>query len=120
MSEKVSRTAFLLYILFLQLASAHHLLADPGLTSNWKIFNTSYAMYLAVLASMVHGLTVPGAIEVAQRKKGYTQGLFEWLRKAPWGNPVFSVDVHLAHRLRLPRRHLGRDDGHRAAEPHHP
>ena len=91
MSEKVSRTAFLLYIFFLQLASAHHLLTDPGLTSNWKIFNTSYAMYLAVLASMVHGLTVPGAIEVAQRKKGYTQGLFEWLRKAPWGNPCFSA-----------------------------
>ncbi|MBI1943655.1 MAG: cbb3-type cytochrome c oxidase subunit I [Betaproteobacteria bacterium] len=90
MSEKVSRGAFLLYILFLQLASAHHLLTDPGLTSNWKIFNTSYAMYLAVLASMVHGLTVPGSIEVAQREKGYNQGLFEWLRKAPWGNPVFS------------------------------
>jgi cytochrome c oxidase subunit 1 len=90
LSEKVSRGAFLLYILFLQLASAHHLLADPGLTSNWKIFNTSYAMYLAVLASMVHGLTVPGAIEVAQRKKGFNKGLFEWLRKAPWGNPVFS------------------------------
>ena len=91
MSEKVSRTAFLLYIFFLQLASAHHLLADPGLTSNWKIFNTSYAMYLAVLASMVHGLTVPGSIEVAQRQKGYNHGLFEWLRKAPWGNPVFSA-----------------------------
>src|SRR5512134_3547758 len=91
MSEKVSRTAFLLYILFLQLASAHHLLADPGLTSNWKIFNTSYAMYLAVLASMVHGLTVPGAIEVAQREKGFNSGLFEWLRKAPWSNPCFSA-----------------------------
>jgi cytochrome c oxidase subunit 1 len=90
MSEKVSRGAFLLYIFFLQLASAHHLLADPGLTSNWKIFNTSYAMYLAVLASMVHGLTVPGAIEIAQREKGFNKGLFEWLRKAPWGNPVFS------------------------------
>jgi cytochrome c oxidase subunit 1 len=90
MSERVSRGAFLLYILFLQLASAHHLLADPGLTSNWKIFNTSYAMYLAVLASMVHGLTVPGAIEVAQRQKGYNKGMFEWLRKAPWSNPVFS------------------------------
>ena len=91
MSEKVSRTAFLLYICFLQLASAHHLLADPGLTSNWKIFNTSYAMYLAVLASMVHGLTVPGAIEVAQREKGFNNGLFEWLRKAPWANPCFSA-----------------------------
>jgi cytochrome c oxidase subunit 1 len=43
-----------------------------------------------VLASMVHGLTVPGSMEVAQRSKGLTKGLFEWLRKAPWGNPVFS------------------------------
>jgi len=90
MSEKVSRGAFLLYIAFLQLASAHHLLVDPGLSSTWKIFNTSYAMYLAVLASMIHGLTVPGSIEVAQRVKGFSRGLFEWLRKAPWGNPVFS------------------------------
>jgi cytochrome c oxidase subunit 1 len=90
LSEKVSRSAFLLYILFLQIASAHHLLVDPGLSSEWKIFNTSYAMYLAVLASMVHGLTVPGSIEVAQRAKGLSKGLFEWLRKAPWGNPVFS------------------------------
>jgi len=47
-------------------------------------------MYLAVLASMVHGLTVPGSIEVAQRMKGYNNGLFEWLRKAPWGNPAFA------------------------------
>jgi cytochrome c oxidase subunit 1 len=79
-----------LYIFFLQLASAHHILVDPGVSSTWKIFNTSYAMYLAVLASMVHGLTVPGSIEVAQRAKGFKRGLFEWLRKAPWGNPVFS------------------------------
>jgi cytochrome c oxidase subunit I len=90
MSERVSRGAFLLYILFLQLASAHHLLADPGLSTEWKVVNTSYFMYFAVLASMIHGLTIPGAIEVAQREKGYTKGLFEWLRKAPWGNPVFS------------------------------
>jgi cytochrome c oxidase subunit 1 len=90
MSERVSRTAFLLYILFLQLASAHHLLADPGLSTGWKVINTSYFMYFAVLASMLHGLTIPGAMEVAQRQKGYTKGLFEWLRKAPWGNPTFS------------------------------
>ncbi len=74
MSEKVSRFAFLLYILFLQLACAHHILVDPGISAEWKIFNTSYAMYLAVLASMIHGLTVPGSMEVAQRQKGYTHG----------------------------------------------
>ena len=90
MSERVSRGAFLLYILFLQLASAHHLLADPGVSTAWKVVNTSYFMYFAVLASMIHGLTIPGAIEVAQRAKGYNNGLFEWLRKAPWSNPVWS------------------------------
>jgi cytochrome c oxidase subunit I len=90
LSEKISRSAFLMYILFLQLASAHHLLAEPGLSSEWKIFNTSYAMYLAVLGSMIHGLSVPGAIEAAQRARGYTKGMFEWLRKAPWGNPAFA------------------------------
>ena len=90
MSEKVSRGAFLLYIMFLQLASAHHLLSDPGISSAWKIFNASYFMYFAMMASMIHGLTVPGSIEVAQRGRGFTKGLYEWLRKAPWGNPVFS------------------------------
>lgn len=90
LSEKVSRGAFLMYILFLQLASAHHLLVEPGLSSEWKVFNTSYAMYLAVLGSMIHGLTVPGSIEAAQRRRGFDKGIFEWLRKAPWGNPAFS------------------------------
>ncbi|MDH3263316.1 MAG: cbb3-type cytochrome c oxidase subunit I [Paracoccaceae bacterium] len=90
LSEKVSRMAFLMYILFLQLASAHHLLAEPGLSSTWKIVNTSYMMYLAVLGSLIHGLTVPGAIEAAQRRNGFNRGWFEWLTKAPWGNPAFS------------------------------
>ncbi|MDH3611863.1 MAG: cbb3-type cytochrome c oxidase subunit I [Gammaproteobacteria bacterium] len=90
LSEKISRMAFLMYILFLQLASAHHLLVEPGMSSEWKIFNTSYAMYLAVLGSMIHGMSVPGAIEVAQRSRGLTKGMFEWLRKAPWGNPAFA------------------------------
>jgi cytochrome c oxidase subunit 1 len=47
-------------------------------------------MYLAVLGSMIHGLTVPGSMEAAQRRNGFNRGVFEWLRKAPWGNPAFS------------------------------
>jgi cytochrome c oxidase subunit 1 len=39
---------------------------------------------------MIHGMTVPGAIEAAQRRRGFNRGLFEWLRKAPWGNPAFA------------------------------
>ncbi len=90
LNEKVSRLAFVLYILFISMASAHHLLVDPGFGSAWKVWNTSYAMYLAVLASMIHGFTVPGGIEVGLRLRGYTKGFFEWLRKAPWGDPGFA------------------------------
>jgi cytochrome c oxidase subunit 1 len=89
-NEKVSRSAFVLYILFISMASAHHLLVDPGFGSAWKIVNTSYFMYMAVLASMVHGFTVPAGMELGMRLRGYTDGLFGWLRHAPWGDPGFS------------------------------
>jgi cytochrome c oxidase subunit 1 len=86
----VCRGAFVLYILFINLASAHHILVDPGVSAGWKIWNTSYAMYLAVLASMIHGFTVPAGLEVAMRKRGHNRGVFGWLTAAPWSNPAFS------------------------------
>ena len=89
-NEKLSRTAFVLYILFINVASEHHLLVDPVFSTWHKIVNTSYMMHLAVLASMIHAFAIPASIEVALRKQGHTRGLFEWLKKAPWGNPAFS------------------------------
>ena len=89
-NEKISRTAFVLYILFISMASAHHLLVDPGLGPAWKIVNTSYFMYMAVLASMIHGFTVPAGMELGMRLRGYTNGMFDWLRRAPWHDPGFS------------------------------
>jgi cytochrome c oxidase subunit 1 len=89
-NEKLTRFAFVFYILFINLGSVHHLLVDPGLSIPFKLFNTSYAMYLAVLGSMIHAFSIPAAVEAVQRAKGYTQGLFGWLRNAPWREPGFS------------------------------
>lgn len=93
LNEKLSRLAFILYILFINLGSAHHLLVDPGPSFAWKAVNTSYAMYLAVLGSLIHAFSIPAAIEVALRRQGHTRGLFEWLRKAPWREPGFAALV---------------------------
>lgn len=93
LNEKISRTAFVLYVLFISMASAHHLLVDPGFGPAWKVVNTSYFMYMAVLASMIHGFTVPAGIELGQRLRGFTKGVFDWLRRAPWGDPGFSALV---------------------------
>jgi len=90
LNEKISRMAFVLYILFISMASAHHLLVDPGFGPAWKVWNTSYFMYMAVLASMIHGFTVPAGLEVGMRLRGATQGLFGWLARAPWSDPGFS------------------------------
>jgi cytochrome c oxidase subunit 1 len=93
LNEKISRSAFVLYVLFISMASAHHLLVDPGFGPAWKVVNTSYFMYMAVLASMIHGFTVPAGMELGMRLRGFTQGIFDWLRKAPWGDPGFSALV---------------------------
>jgi cytochrome c oxidase subunit 1 len=93
LNEKISRTAFVLYIMFISMASAHHLLVDPGMGPSWKVVNTSYFMYMAVLASMIHGFTVPAGMELGQRLRGFTRGMFDWLRRAPWGDPGFSALV---------------------------
>lgn len=91
-SEKFSRLAFILYLFFINLGSAHHMLVDPGLSFSWKAVNTSYAMYLAVLASLMHAFSIPAAMEVALRAKGH-KGLFGWLRNGPWNEPGFSALV---------------------------
>ena len=92
-SEKVSRTAFILYLLFINMGAAHHLLVDPGISTGWRIWNTSYAFYGATLASLIHAFAIPAGIEAGRRKRGKGGGLFGWLTSAPWMNPVFAAPV---------------------------
>jgi cytochrome c oxidase subunit 1 len=42
---------------------------------------------------MSHGFTVPAGMELGMRLRGFTHGMFEWLRRAPWGDPGFSALV---------------------------
>jgi len=42
---------------------------------------------------MIHAFSIPAAMEVALRAQRHRQGLFGWLRKAPWGNPAFSATI---------------------------
>lgn len=90
LNEGLSRAAIGLYILFIQMGAIHHILADPGLDTWVKTINTSYFMYAAVIASLIHAFSIPASVERALREQGHGRGLFTWLRKAPWGEPGFS------------------------------
>jgi cytochrome c oxidase subunit 1 len=92
-SEKVSRTAFVLYLFFINLGAAHHLMSDPAVSVGWRLFNTSYAFYGAAFASMIHAFAIPAGLEVGRRRMGRGGGTFGWLTNAPWTNPVFSATI---------------------------
>lgn len=91
--EGLCRFAFVLYLIAINLGSMHHLLVDPGPGLHAKFINTSYLMYAAVLGSLIHAFSIPAAVETAQRAKGHTRGIFQWLKKAPWGEPGFAALV---------------------------
>ncbi len=92
-SEKVSRFAFVLYLFFINIGAAHHLMADPGASMGWKLWNTSYAAYGAVIASMIHAFAIPAGLEVGRRAKNLGSGTFGWLWTAPWRDPGFSATI---------------------------
>jgi cytochrome c oxidase subunit I len=89
-NEGLSRFAFLLLIAFIHLGAVHHILVDPGLGTSHRIMNTSYMLYLAVLASLIHAFSIPAGIEAAQRERHGARGMFGWLVRAPWREPGFS------------------------------
>ncbi|AZH27024.1 cytochrome c oxidase subunit I [Haloplanus aerogenes] len=92
-SEKVSRSAFVLYLFFINMGAAHHLMSDPGVSAAWRLWNTSYSAYGAVVASMIHAFAIPAGLEIGRRKRGEGGGTFGWLWSAPWKDPGFSATI---------------------------
>ena len=92
-SEKVSRFAFVLYLFFINMGAAHHLMSDPAVGLGWRLWNTSYAAYGAVIASMIHAFAIPAGLEAGRRRKNKGGGLFGWLWSAPWRDPGFSATI---------------------------
>jgi len=92
-SQKVSRFAFVLYLFFINMGAAHHLMSDPAVSMSWRMWNTSYAAYGAVLASMIHAFAIPAGLEAGRRAKGKGGGRFGWLWSSPWDDPGYSATI---------------------------
>ena len=92
-SQKVSRIAFVMYLFFINLGAAHHLMSDPGVSAGWRLWNTSYSAYGAVIASMIHAFAIPAGLEAGRRAKGKGGGLFGWLWSSPWDDPGYSATI---------------------------
>ena len=86
LNQKISRTAFVLYILFISMASAHHLLVDPGLRRGLE--GLEHQLLHVHGGAGQHDPRLHGARRASRWAcgcAGYTQGIFGWLRRAPVG-----------------------------------
>jgi cytochrome c oxidase subunit 1 len=87
-SDPLGRLVFTLFILLSTPVGFHHQFMDPGIASGWKLlhtFNTLWILY----PSFVTAFTVIASLELAGRARGGT-GLFGWIRRLPWSDPLVS------------------------------
>ncbi len=87
-SDPLGRMVFALFIILSTPVGFHHQFMDPGISSGWKLLHAVNTMWI-LFPSFVTAFTVTASLEVAGRMRGAT-GLFDWLGKLPWGDPLVS------------------------------
>jgi cytochrome c oxidase subunit 1 len=87
-SEPLGRMVFAYFLVISTPVGLHHQFQDPGIPASWKLFHTFLTMAIS-FPSLVTAFTICASLEVAGRLRGGT-GLFGWIRRLPWGNPVVS------------------------------
>lgn len=87
-SDPLARLVFALFIVLSTPVGFHHQFMDPGVSSGWKLLHTVNTFGI-LFPSLVTAFTVVASLEIAARLRG-GQGLFRWLGKLPWGDPLVS------------------------------
>jgi cytochrome c oxidase subunit I len=87
-SDPIARAVFVMFILFSTPVGFHHQFGDPGIGAGWKLAH-SVATYIIIFPSLVTAFAVIASLETAGRIKG-ARGLFDWLGKLPWSDPLFA------------------------------
>lgn len=86
MNEKLSRFAFLFYLLFTIPVSTHHLIVDPAYSLPFKMINATLIALGLAIPSMIHAFVIPGALEKHARLQNpdMEKSLFGWIKTLPW------------------------------------
>lgn len=87
-SEPLGRLVFAMFILLSTPVGFHHQFMDPGVSASWKAFHT-FNTLLILYPSFVTAFTIVASLEIAGRMRG-GHGVFGWIRRLPWGNPLVS------------------------------
>jgi len=98
-SDEMGRIVFVMLLVFSLPVGLHHIFVDPQQAAGWKLMH-AFGTFLVALPTLLTGFTVAASLETAGRLRG-GRGLFGWIRKLPWGEPVVVGGI-LAAILLLP------------------
>jgi cytochrome c oxidase subunit 1 len=87
-SDPLGRMVFILFVLLSTPVGFHHQFEDPGISAGWKLAHT-ITTYAILYPSLVTAFTIVASLEIAGRLRGGT-GLFNWIGRLPWGDPLFA------------------------------
>jgi len=87
-SPRAAKLAFVIFILASTPVGLHHQFADPGLDVSFKVLHTVLT-YAVALGSFLTAFNIVMTLANAGALRG-GDGLFGWIAKLPWRDPVFS------------------------------
>jgi len=90
-SDGLARIAFLMIMIFAIPIGVHHLFADPGISVVAKALHSLLTFVVAV-PSFLTVFNISATLERAGRKRG-GKGLFGWIFKQAWGDPVIAAQL---------------------------
>ncbi len=85
-SDEAGRIVFVMLLVFSLPIGLHHIFVDPEQAAGWKLTHT-LGTFLVALPTLLTGFTVTASLETAGRLRG-GKGLFGWIRRLPWSEPV--------------------------------
>ncbi len=85
-SDELARISLIMLLVISVPIGMHHLYMDPFQGAGWKFLHMIGTLMVA-LPTMFTGFTVIASMEVAGRMNG-GKGLFGWMKKLPWDNPM--------------------------------
>ncbi len=85
-SDEAGRIVFVMLLVFSLPIGLHHIFVDPEQAAGWKLMHT-LGTFLVALPTLLTGFTVTASLETAGRLRG-GKGLFGWIGRLPWGEPV--------------------------------
>jgi cytochrome c oxidase subunit 1 len=90
-SGEMARVVFVMLLIFGLPIGMHHLYMDPPHSAGFKLFQ-GFGTFLVAIPTLLTGFTVWASLESSGRLRGGT-GLFGWMRRLKWDDPVVLAGI---------------------------